>query len=257
MAQKKKKKTSKKKVATKKKVKKAAKKKVGKKKAAKKTAKKKSAKKSAPKAAKKSSARPSKKTTPVKKKSRSSKKAKKSEPATAALAVETTSNSMDHETESASMPAVGTPAPEFKLVATNGEPIDLTTFRNRSNVVLYFYPKDDTPGCTVEACAFRDDFNTYAGTNTVVIGISPDDVASHEKFTAKYSLPFPLAADIGANVARQYGVWVEKNMYGNRKMGIQRATFLIDKTGSIAAVWPKVKVEGHSQEILDKLKTLS
>lgn len=255
MAKKKKKTASGKKPAKTKKVKKAVRKKAAKKAAKKAGAKKKAQKKAKKKTVKKASAKSVKKAKKPAKKAKAAKKVA-AVGQTAPLAVEEANNSWDSESAPTSIPMVGTPAPEFKLIGTRGEPIDLSAFRNQSNVVLYFYPKDDTPGCTVEACAFRDDFNTYSGTNTVVIGVSPDDVASHEKFTSKYSLPFPLAADVGANVARQYGVWVEKNMYGNKKMGVQRATFLIDKTGSIAAVWPKVKVEGHSQEVLEKLKTL-
>lgn len=144
---------------------------------------------------------------------------------------------------------VGQPAPDFTLSASNGQTISLSQYRGK-NVVLYFYPKDMTPGCTTEACDFRDFHPKFAQLNTVVLGISPDTVASHDKFAAKYELPFPLLADPEHEVADAYGVWVLKNMYGKKYMGIQRSTFLIDKEGKIAHVWPKVKVAGHVQEVL-------
>lgn len=144
---------------------------------------------------------------------------------------------------------VGQPAPDFTLSANNGQTITLSQYRGQ-NVVLYFYPKDMTPGCTTEACDFRDYHAKFAQLNTVVLGISPDTVASHDKFAAKYELPFPLLADPEHEVAQAYGVWVLKKMYGKEYMGIQRSTFLIDKEGTIAHVWPKVKVAGHVQEVL-------
>jgi len=160
------------------------------------------------------------------------------------------------KTAGSSMPPIGTPAPAFELMATDGSQISLEDFRGRANVVLYFYPKDDTPGCTVEACSFRDDYPRFDGADTVVLGVSPDSVTSHDKFTRKFNLPFPLLADEGADVARKYGVWVEKNMYGKKYMGVQRATFLIDKSGQLAAVWPKVSVDGHSAEVLTAVQKL-
>jgi peroxiredoxin Q/BCP len=123
-------------------------------------------------------------------------------------------------------------------------------------VVLYFYPRDNTPGCTIEACDFRDRHDDFTGEDVVVLGISPDSVATHGKFTEKFSLPFPLLADEDHAVAEKYGVWVEKNMYGKKSMGIQRATFVIDPEGKIAAAWPKVKVDGHVSAVKAKLKEL-
>ena len=156
------------------------------------------------------------------------------------------------------IPEVGTKAPAFKLPASTGQMISLKDFSgtNGKNVVLYFYPRDDTPGCTTEACGFRDQFSQFQTADTVVLGVSTDTVASHEKFVTKFSLPFPLLADESHELAEKYGVWVEKNMYGKKSMGIQRATFLIDKLGKIAAVWPKVKVDGHVEEVAAKLAEL-
>jgi peroxiredoxin Q/BCP len=151
------------------------------------------------------------------------------------------------------MVAVGQAAPDFTLQASNGKTISLSDYRGK-NVVLYFYPKDMTPGCTTEACDFRDYHPEFSKLNTVVLGISPDDVKSHDKFTAKYELPFPLLADTEHKVAEAYGVWVLKKMYGREYMGIERTTFVIDPDGKIAKVWPKVKVTGHVQEVLQFIK---
>jgi len=156
----------------------------------------------------------------------------------------------------ASQPNVGDPAPDFSLPAVPDGPIRLKQFRGKQNVVLYFYPRDNTPGCTQEACDFRDSAPQLKKADTVVLGISPDSAASHEKFAAKFGLPFILLSDPEHEVAEQYGVWVEKNMYGRKSMGIQRATFLIDKKGKVAAVWPKVKVKGHVAEVVEKLKEM-
>lgn len=155
----------------------------------------------------------------------------------------------------AEMPAVGSKAPAFDLPAYPGGRCKLSQFKGKY-VVLYFYPKDNTPGCTTEACDFRDHQAELAGQDVVVLGVSPDSVASHEKFAAKYSLPFTLLSDEDHTVAEKYGVWVEKTMYGKKSMGIQRATFLIDPAGKIAAVWPKVKVDGHVAEVAAKLQAL-
>ncbi len=156
------------------------------------------------------------------------------------------------------IPEIGSKAPTFKLPASTGSLISLKDFlgTNAKNVVLYFYPRDDTPGCTTEACGFRDGIGQFQSAETVVLGVSTDTVASHQKFATKFSLPFPLLADESHEVAEKYGLWVEKNMYGKKSMGIQRATFLIDKSGKIAAVWPKVKVEGHVDEVAAKLAEL-
>ena len=151
-----------------------------------------------------------------------------------------------------STPEVGSKAPAFKLPASTGTTISLKEYLGK-HVVLYFYPRDDTPGCTTEACGFRDEIGNFESSDTVVLGVSTDSVASHQKFATKFSLPFPLLADEDHAIAEKYGVWVEKNMYGKKSMGIQRATFLIDKTGKIAAAWPKVKVDGHVAEVAAKL----
>lgn len=156
------------------------------------------------------------------------------------------------------IPEVGSKAPAFKLPASTGKSIALKDFSgaNAKNVVLYFYPRDDTPGCTKEACGFRDEISQFESADTVVLGVSTDTIDSHHKFIKKFSLPFPLLADEDHAIAEKYGVWVEKNMYGKTSMGIQRATFLIDKAGKIAAVWPKVKVDGHISEVAAKLNEL-
>jgi thioredoxin-dependent peroxiredoxin len=147
--------------------------------------------------------------------------------------------------------SIGTPAPLFTLATETGETFSLEAQRGK-NVIVYFYPKDDTPGCTVEACAFRDNLPDFSGSNAVVVGISRDDVTSHAKFHQKFSLNF--AADVTGEVTENYGVWVEKNMYGKKSMGIERATFLIDKDGNIAKIWRKVKAEGHAEAVLTALK---
>jgi peroxiredoxin Q/BCP len=150
---------------------------------------------------------------------------------------------------------VGTEAPDFTLRADNGQSITLSTLRGKP-VVLYFYPKDDTPGCTREACAFRDRENDLAKAGAVVLGVSPDSVERHVKFRDKYSLNFPLLADPDHAVAERYGAWREKNMYGKKSMGIQRSTFLIDPHGKIARVWKKVSVDGHDEDVLKALEGL-
>lgn len=147
------------------------------------------------------------------------------------------------------MIAVGQAAPEFTLQANNNQTISLSQYHGK-NVVLYFYPKDMTPGCTTEACDFRDYHPKFAELNTVVLGISPDEVKSHDKFIAKHDLPFPLLADPDHQVAEAYGVWVLKKMYGREYMGIERSTFVIDSEGKIAKEYRKVKVKGHVQEVL-------
>ena len=153
------------------------------------------------------------------------------------------------------MIAEHTVAPDFTVKTDEGKELRLSSLRGR-NVVLYFYPKDDTPGCTVEACELRDAFPRFSKTNAVILGVSPDSVASHQKFKKKFELPFTLLADADHAIADAYGVWVEKSMYGKKYMGVQRATFLIDKKGSVAKVYPKVKPEGHAAEVEAELKTL-
>jgi peroxiredoxin Q/BCP len=154
------------------------------------------------------------------------------------------------------IPTVGKKAPAFDLSAYPEGRYKLSQFKGKQNVVLYFYPRDDTPGCTTEACGFRDNFARFQSAETIVLGVSTDTVDSHKKFATKFSLPFPLLADETHELAEKYGVWVEKNMYGKKSMGIQRATFLIDKTGKIAAAWPKVKVDGHVEDVAAKLAEL-
>lgn len=160
---------------------------------------------------------------------------------------------------SSKIPAVGKKAPAFNLPSSTGGKVRLSSYagENGKNVVLYFYPRDNTPGCTQEACDFRDQLSSFEEFDAVVLGVSGDSLASHEKFTNKFELPFPLLADEDHAIAEKYGVWVEKKNYGKTYMGIQRATFLIDKQGKIAAVWPKVKVKGHVDEVREKLEELN
>lgn len=155
------------------------------------------------------------------------------------------------------MPQVGRTAPAFTLPAVPEGTVRLSQFQGKKNVILYFYPRDNTPGCTQEACDFRDHLAALNRGDAVVLGVSPDSVASHQKFADKFELPFPLLADEKHQVCEKYGVWVEKKNYGKSYMGVQRATFLIDKRGKIAAVWPKVKVAGHVQEVAQKLAELA
>jgi peroxiredoxin Q/BCP len=150
----------------------------------------------------------------------------------------------------------GKRAPAFTLAADDGNKVKLADLKG-APVVLYFYPKDDTPGCTKEACAFRDRQDEILKLGAKVYGVSPDDVASHVKFRDKFNLNFPLLADPGYQVAEKYGAWREKNMYGKKTMGIQRSTFLIDADGKVARLWKKVKVDGHDQQVIDALKELA
>lgn len=147
------------------------------------------------------------------------------------------------------------PAPDFALPATDGSTVRLSDLRGKK-VVLYFYPKDDTPGCTKEACSFRDNLGVLQSMGVVVLGISPDSVASHQRFAQKYGLSFPLLADEGAQVATLYGVWKEKQQYGRTYMGIERTTFLIDENGIVRRVFPKVKVDGHVEEVIEAIRSL-
>ncbi|CAL1124822.1 unnamed protein product [Cladocopium goreaui] len=149
----------------------------------------------------------------------------------------------------------GKKAPDFTLTSDSGEKIKLSSLQG-GPVVLYFYPKDDTPGCTKEACAFRDQKSAIKKSGATVLGVSPDDVESHVKFRDKYKLNFPLLADAGHKVADKYGAWREKNMYGKKSMGIQRSTFLIDPAGKVAKVWKRVKVDGHDEEVLTAIAGL-
>jgi thioredoxin-dependent peroxiredoxin len=147
---------------------------------------------------------------------------------------------------------IGDTAPAFTLKNDKGVDVSLKDFKGK-NVILYFYPKDDTPGCTKEACDFRDNQKKFSGKNMVVLGVSADNVASHVKFKEKYDLPFLLLSDPDKKMINDYGVWIEKSMYGKKYMGIERATFVIDKNGAIKNIFHKVKVDGHIDEILENL----
>ena len=154
------------------------------------------------------------------------------------------------------MPKDGDKAPEVKLPDQNGKEISLSDFKGKSNVVLYFYPKDDTPGCTVQACGFRDGLKKIENVNATVLGVSPDSPKSHTKFVEKFKLPFTLLADEDKKACNAYGVWVKKSMYGKDYMGVARTTFIIGKDGLIKKVYEKVKPEGHTEEVLEFLKSL-
>ncbi len=143
---------------------------------------------------------------------------------------------------------IGMEAPDFALPSDSGEIIRLSDFKGKK-IILYFYPKDDTPGCTKEACSFRDNLNTLQSQNIVVLGVSADSVESHKKFKEKYNLNFPLLSDEKLEVIKKYGVWKEKNLYGKKTMGIERSTFIIDENGKIIKIFRKVQVEGHVEEI--------
>jgi len=147
----------------------------------------------------------------------------------------------------------GTKAPAFALPSGDGETVRLAELKGKK-IVLYFYPKDDTTGCTVEACEFRDSWAAVRRSGAFVFGISPDGVASHSKFSAKLELPFPLLADTDHAVAERYGVWGQKSMYGRKYFGILRTTFVIDETGHIAKVFERVKPKGHAAQVLEALR---
>jgi peroxiredoxin Q/BCP len=149
----------------------------------------------------------------------------------------------------------GQKAPDFTLPADDGGKVKLSSLKG-SPVVLYFYPKDDTPGCTKEACAFRDQHKALTKLGAKLLGVSADDVASHVKFRDKFKLNFPLLADVDHKVAEKYGAWREKNMYGKKSMGIQRSTFLIEADGKVAKVWKRVQVDGHDEQVLAAIKEL-
>lgn len=147
---------------------------------------------------------------------------------------------------------VGDKAPDFKLESDSGETLSLKELRGMK-IIVYFYPKDKTSGCTKEACDFRDSIKAFKRKNTLVIGVSKDSVASHRKFKEKFELPFILLSDETAMMLKDYGVWKEKSMYGKKYMGIERTTFLINENGTIEKIWNKVKVPGHVDEILNNL----
>jgi peroxiredoxin Q/BCP len=149
----------------------------------------------------------------------------------------------------------GKKAPDFTAATDGGGKLKLSELRGRP-VVLYFYPKDDTSGCTAEACAFRDSAPAFRKLKAQVVGVSKDSVASHDKFKKKYDLDFPLVSDGDGKICEKYGTWVQKSLYGRKYMGIERATFLIDKAGVVRKVWHKVKVAGHADDVAEALKTL-
>ncbi|BCJ86904.1 thioredoxin-dependent thiol peroxidase [Effusibacillus dendaii] len=145
---------------------------------------------------------------------------------------------------------IGQAAPDFELTASDGQTVKLSQFKGK-NVVIYFYPKDMTPGCTTEACDFRDHYKSFAEADTVVLGISPDPVTRHQKFIEKYELPFILLSDENHTVAEIYGVWKLKKNYGKEYMGIERSTFVIDRKGNLVREWRNVRVKNHVDEVLD------
>ncbi|MDA0341227.1 MAG: thioredoxin-dependent thiol peroxidase [Proteobacteria bacterium] len=151
--------------------------------------------------------------------------------------------------------AIGDQAPDFTMATDGGGEVSLVGLKDKS-VILYFYPKDDTPGCTKEACGFRDALPDFSGLNAEIIGVSKDSVAKHDKFKAKYDLPFTLGADADGSVCEAYDTWVEKSLYGRKYMGIERATFLIDGAGVLRGIWRKVKVKGHVEAVLAATKDL-
>jgi len=151
------------------------------------------------------------------------------------------------------MVETGKPAPDFTLADQDGKKVTLSGFKG-SPVVLYFYPKDDTSGCTKEACAFRDAYAEYEKAGARILGVSPDSSASHTRFVKKYELPFTLLADTETKVCESYGVWKEKSMYGKKYMGVERTTFVIDSSGIVRQIFPKVKVDGHSDHVIEAVK---
>jgi peroxiredoxin Q/BCP len=152
------------------------------------------------------------------------------------------------------LPDVGQPAPDFTLPSTDDRDVSLSDFRGKQAVVLYFYPRDDTPGCTAEACSFRDLRSVFNQAGAEILGVSADTVKSHKKFREKFHLTFPLLADVDHAVAERYGVWQARKFMGRQFMGIARTTFVVDKNGTIKAVFPNVKVEGHADKVLDALQ---
>jgi len=149
------------------------------------------------------------------------------------------------------LPVIGKPAPDFTLPASTGESVSLRQFKGKKTVILYFYPKDETPGCTREACDFRDQFADFERYDTVILGVSTDGMDSHRQFIEKHRLPFILLADEDAAVSKMYGVYKQRNLYGKKYLGIERTTFVVDRTGRIAQIYPKVKVDGHIQSLLE------
>jgi peroxiredoxin Q/BCP len=161
------------------------------------------------------------------------------------------------KTSASAHPLEGQPAPDFELPDAQGHPIKLSSLIRKGNLVVYFYPKDMTPGCTTEACDFRDNLGRVKAAGAQVVGISTDSSQSHDKFTAKYELNFPLLADPDKRISNAYSVYKKKSLYGREFMGIERTTFVVDRKGIIRKVFPKVKVAGHADAVIDALKELS
>ncbi|MFG0263194.1 MAG: thioredoxin-dependent thiol peroxidase [Novipirellula sp. JB048] len=150
----------------------------------------------------------------------------------------------------------GNKAPAFTLKDEAGNKVKLADLKGKI-VVLYFYPRDDTPGCTKQACNFRDQYETLTQLGVELLGVSPDNGESHQRFREKYSLPFPLLVDEDHAIAEKYGAWREKNLYGKKSMGIQRSTYLIDAEGKVAKVWKRVRVDGHDEQVIDAVKQIT
>lgn len=151
-------------------------------------------------------------------------------------------------------PEIGMKAPEFSLMGTRGKKVELKDFIGRKHLVIYFYPKDSTPGCTVEACEFRDEYGHFEEFGTVILGVSRDTMESHESFSSKHSLPYLLLSDPDSEVCKAYGVFGTKSFMGREFLGIHRTTFVIDKTGTIRQIYPRVKVREHAAEVLEFVK---
>lgn len=183
------------------------------------------------------------------KKSSGTKKAATAKKAVAAKPATKKASKPASKTVVESLLKIGQKAPSFSLKNESGEMLTLKSFAGKK-LVIYFYPKDDTPGCTKESCDFRDHFGRIQKSGAAVIGVSKDSVASHQKFKTKYSLPFTLLSDEEGKMCKAYGVWKEKSMYGRKYMGIERTTFLIDENGKVAKIYPKVSVTGHVDEVM-------
>ena len=184
-----------------------------------------------------------------------SRSSKKAAPASKAKSLKAKSARTSSPKTKAAKPAalkVGQKAPAFTLPDEKGRKVSLSDFKGKK-VVLFFYPKDDTPGCTKEACSFRDGLDDIRAIRAVVLGVSADSVDSHQRFSSKFKLNFPLLSDVDKRVIQAYDVWKEKSMYGRKYMGIERTTYVIDEQGKIARVFPKVKVDSHLEDVLSEL----
>ncbi len=169
--------------------------------------------------------------------------------------VDAWSKAVPFTTKSFDMPELSSPAPDFTLPVTGGGEVTLSALQG-APVVLFFYPRDDTPGCTKESIGFSEHLTAFEAAGAKVFGLSRDTMAKHDKFALKHDLTVPLLSDAEGTVTESYGVWVEKNMYGKKSMGIERATYLIDAQGNIAKIWRKVKVAGHVEEVLEAVNAL-